>query len=149
MEEGEEPRGGARTRSEERTNAPATGAIPRSRASFRAGSLVFGEGDRSKGRTTRATVAPHADLRTVGSRTIHGTEVRWRRNVGVDDDDGGSCGFRGFVFFVCNGDDVLETVSSLSFLSFLFFLAVFVVSFVSSVDDLASVGLRREHDESS
>ena len=100
-------------------------------------------------KTTRATVAPHARLRTVGSRTIHGTEVRWPRNVGVDDDDGGSCGLRMFVFFVCNGDDVLETVSSMSSPSFLFFLAVFVVSFVSSVDDLASVGHRREHDESS
>ena len=98
---------------------------------------------------TRATVAPHARLRTVGSRTIHGTEVRWRRNMGVDDDDGGSCGFRGFVFFVCNGDDVLEMVSSLSFPCFLLFLVVFVVSFVSTVDDLASVGLGRKHDESS
>ena len=84
------------------------------------------------GRTTRATVVPHADLRTVGSRTIHGTEVRWPRNVGVDDDDGGSCGLRMFVFFVCNGDDVLETVSSMSSPSFLIFLFAFVVSFVSS-----------------
>ena len=149
MEEGEEPRGGGRTRSEERTNAPATGAIPRSRASFRGGSLVFGEGDRSQGRTTRATVALHEDLRTVGSRTIHATEVQWRRNVDVDDDDGGSRGFRGFVFFVCNGDDVLETVSVLSFSCFLSFLVVFVVSFVCTVDDLASVGLGRKHDESS
>ena len=85
----------------------------------------------------------------MGSRTIHGTEVRWRRNVGVDDDDGGSCGFRGFVFFVCNKDDDLEVISSMSSPSFLIFLFAFVVSFVCTVDDLASVGLRRKHDESS
>ena len=73
-----------------------------------------------------------------GSRTIHGTEVRWRRNVAVEDDGGTSRGYRGMVLFVCNGDEVLETVSSLSFPFFIFFLVVCVVSFVSSVDDLAS-----------
>ena len=113
MGEGEEPRGGARTRSEERTNAPATGAVPRSRASFRGGSFVFGQGDRSlEGR--HATVAPHARFRTVGSRTIHGREVRFRRNVGVEDDDGGPRGFRSLVLFVCNGDDLFNMTFRLS-----------------------------------
>ena len=41
--------------------------------------LRLRRGRSEPGRTTRATVAPHARLRTVGSRTIHGTEVRWRR----------------------------------------------------------------------
>ena len=149
MGEGEEPRGGARTRSEERTNAPATGAVPLLRASFRGVSLVFGEGYRIQGRRrarpwhrTRVS-APWAHGRSTGRRCDGDETWPWTPTTVV------RAGFEGFVFFVCNKDDDFERISRLSLSCFLSFLVVFVVSFVSTIDDLASVGRGREHDESS